>query len=103
MQLIAQAPLQGAQQSVIAPTPAGEPQRLHILDWGRRMAGYEFSTAPEHCQPGKGRSHGKGMTHHQLNLFIRSDRGPSSGMNINAHSERKPQSMQSIALLFAGA
>ncbi|MGF6905340.1 hypothetical protein [Paraburkholderia sp. GAS348] len=89
-----------------APAPAveairlstAEPQRLGVLQWADRMRRYEFSTAPEHCQPGKGRSHGKGMTHHQLTQFIRSDRGPSSGMNINT-TPRAP--VQSIAQLFA--
>ncbi|MGQ7938863.1 hypothetical protein [Paraburkholderia sp. D1E] len=94
-------------QLIASAAPAAEPQRLHILDWGRRMAGYEFSTPEQQRKPEKGRSHSKVMTHSQINSVLRSNHAPTTGMSINAHSasarERSPRAIaQSIAQLFGG-
>lgn len=75
-----------------------EPPRTHILDWGVRLAAIEFDGLPgQQRKPKKGRTSRRGLTHSQLNAFIRSDHAPITGMNINA----KPASaVQSIAQIF---
>lgn len=81
-----------------------EPARTHILDWGRRMAGYEFSTMSEACRPKKGPSHSKGYTADQMNNVIRSTRPPTAGMSINTKPApvQSQIAVQSIAQLFGG-
>ena len=77
--------------------PAGEPQRLHVLQWAARLGRIEFSTALEDCQPKKGRSHSKGYTADQMSNVIRSTRPPTAGMSINT----RPRALvQSIAQIF---
>jgi hypothetical protein len=82
-----------------SPAPAGErePQRLGVLEWAARLGRIEFS-APDQHKPKKGRSRGKGFTHHQVQQLLRSNHSPSIGMSINT----KPRAIvQSIATLFA--
>ncbi|WP_211621405.1 hypothetical protein [Paraburkholderia domus] len=76
-----------------------EPVRTFVIDWKAKFDRMEFTSAPANCLPKKSRTHRRGLTHDQLNRFIRSDRGPTAGMSINS----KPKPVQSIASLFAGS
>lgn len=82
--------------------PLAEPARMHILDWCKRMAGYDFSAAPAHCQPKKARTYGRGLTHYQINVALRSDHAPTIGMSINSRPRVSVSAIaQSIAQIFA--
>lgn len=76
--------------------PAGEPQRLHVLQWADRLSRIEFDGQPEQGKPKRGRSRGKGFTHHQVQHLLRSNHAPSIAMDINS----RPKALQSIAQIF---
>lgn len=77
-----------------APTPTclpatPEPMRLHLLDWQRRMGGYEFSSPPAGCLPRKAHKRINTMTRGQLSESLRSH-GVTVALAINCAAPGQP-------------
>ena len=70
--------------------------RTFVLDWGRRMSGYEYSDIPVHCLPKKSRSRGKTCTSAQLQMLMRSNHAPTTATTINSRPRAISQSIPSL-------
>lgn len=82
------------EQAPPAPTPTclpatPEPMRLHVLDWQRRMSGYEFSDPPAGCLPRKAHKRLCSMTREQLGETLRSH-GVLVALAINCAAPGQP-------------